>query len=306
MRRTRRLWMGLAWLYSTTLLAAAPLSLTQVADGVYVHHGAYQEISALNAGDIANIGFIVGHNCVAVIDTGGSLEVGQALRAAIKATTTTPICYVINTHVHPDHIFGNAAFVQDHPKFVGHVRLPAALAARGEYYLRSLSDTLHRPVPQEWLIPPSVVVAKRLTLDLGGRDLLLIAQPTAHTDNDLTVFDVNTDTLWLSDLLFVKRVPALDGSLRGWIDLLRRLQAQRVARVVPGHGPPSVVWPQAGDAELRYLLVLRDETRAIIRRGGTIEQAIAQVGRDEQRRWLLFDQYNTRNVTAAYAELEWE
>ena len=101
------------------------------APGVYVHYGAQAEMSVSNAGDVANLGFVVGATCVAVIDTGGTYSVGRALRLAIRRVTTLPVCYVINTHVHPDHVFGNQAFVEDRPEFVGHARLAEGMRRRG-------------------------------------------------------------------------------------------------------------------------------------------------------------------------------
>jgi glyoxylase-like metal-dependent hydrolase (beta-lactamase superfamily II) len=119
----------------------APLSMTEIASGVFVHNGVHEEASSGNKDAIANIGFIVGV-AAAVIDPGGSFEEGVALRAAVRARTDRPIRYVILTHVHPDHIFGGAAFRDDQPKFVGHAKLPGALAQRGEYYLRRLRSIL--------------------------------------------------------------------------------------------------------------------------------------------------------------------
>lgn len=284
-----------------------PLSIEEAAPGVFVHRGAHEEATADNHGDIANIGFIVGDEAVAVIDTGGSALEGQRLLAAIRSVTDRPIRYVINTHVHPDHIFGNAAFAEiSGITIIGHARLPRALAARGPYYLDNLTERLDEAATGTRVVAPTLLVHDRTEIDLGGRVLRLVAHPTAHTDNDLSIYDRRTATLWLNDLLFMERTPAIDGSLMGWLRVTAELRHLDAARVVPGHGPVSADWPGALDAQERYLRTLRDEIRDILAAGGRMEDAVRTVGRSEREKWLLFDDYNARNVVTAFAELEWE
>ena len=288
------------------LAGAAPLAVREVAPGLFVHEGSHELATPDNLGMTANLGFVVGAQAVAVIDTGGSAQGGGRLRAAVRAVTARPIRYVIASHVHPDHLLGHAAFAEDRPTFVGHARLPAALAARGAYYLDNLADELGPAAAGTAAVPPTLLVEDQLELDLGGRSLLLRAWPTAHTDNDLSVLDRTSGTLWLADLLFTERVPVIDGSLLGWLAALAALRAQAPDRVVPGHGPASAAWPDAAGPLERYLTTLRDEVRALIAAGGTLEQAVESVGWQEQSHWQLFELHHPRNVTAAFTELEWE
>jgi quinoprotein relay system zinc metallohydrolase 2 len=288
--------------------SAEPLAVTEIAPGVFVHQGRYEIFTPSNEGDTSNSAFIIGRDAVAVIDTGGSPRVGARLLEAIRARTKLPIKYVINTHMHPDHVFGNVAFEAEHPVFVGHYKLPRALAARADRYLAINKELLgEKAFKGTRIIPPTMLVKDKHELDLGGRTLQLEAQKTAHTDNDLTIFDKQTGTLFLGDILFSKHIPALDGSIRGWLALLDQLKSRTdVARVVPGHGPPSMPWPQALEPERRYLAKVADDVRALIKEGRTLSEATKVAGMSEKDAWLLFKEYHARNVSAAFAELEWE
>ncbi len=287
------------------------LELTGIGEGAYVSYGVNEDISRQNLGAISNIGFIVGKKCVAVIDTGGSIAVGRALRAAVKQKTDVPICYVINSHVHQDHIFGNAAF-DDDVTYIGHQKLAAAMAARGPTYLNALERDLGAAATGTRIIAPEKTISAtgELELDLGERILKLRAWPTAHTDNDLTVSDETTGTLWLGDLLFADHIPTLDGNLKGWLAVMKKLRELPAQRAVAGHGKIDHDWRTALDKQQRYLTTLLNETRAAIKAGKTIQQAVdsvgAATGSGERNDWLLFDLFHKRNVTAAYAELEWE
>ncbi len=283
---------------------SAASQVVQVAAGVYVRAG---HTAVVFEGDaIANIGFVVGDRCVAVIDSGGSVAEGKALDCAIRQVTDQPVCFVINTHVHPDHLLGNAAFQRPGVEFVGHAKLPRAIALRGDIYLERAAAYEGRELDPSNLVFPERLVTGVVELNIGGRVLTVRAHKSAHTDNDISIVDETTKTAFVGDLVFLDHLPVIDGSINGWIRELEAFAHESLAYVVPGHGPVRAGWPESARPTLRYLAELRQKVRMWIAKGGDLPSAQVKIGLSNASDWLLVDRYHKRNVGAAYAELEWE
>lgn len=281
------------------------LNISEVADGVFVHTGKHLGFEDEHNDDIANIGFIVGSACIAVIDTGGSHKIGTLLKAEIKKVSDLPICYVINTHIHYDHLLGNSAFKDTNAKFIGHIRLADEIEHNKQFFMEQYNDYIDKNDTENAIIKPEVGVETTLEIDLGGRKLLLTAHQPAHTNNDLSILDKKTNTIWLSDLLFLERIPVIDASIRGWLSLLDDLKQEEFKLAIPGHGPASAEWPGAVESQYNYLKSLHDEVQKEIDRGTFMEDIIETVLSDEKKKWLLHEENHRRNVSKTFTELEW-
>ncbi|MDO9051987.1 MAG: quinoprotein relay system zinc metallohydrolase 2 [Methylotenera sp.] len=280
--------------------------MENVGDGIYVHHGEHLDIDTGYQGDICNISFIVGSRGVAVIDTGGSLKVGRQLREAIRQITSLPVLYVVNSHVHPDHIYGNAAFLADKPEFVGHEKLANAMESRKEQYAKLNARFLHEDAVGTELIKPTLAVKDKLELDLGGRKLMLTAHPVAHTNTDVSMIDSKTGTLFTGDLLFIERTPVIESDVKGLIAEIEKLKSSDAKQVVPGHGPVTKDWIAALSDAQRYLNVLLADVRNSIKNNEGMEKSMDTAAASEKGKWKLFDVANRRNVNTIYPALEWE
>ena len=281
-------------------------NLTEIAENNYVHFGKHVSIEDKDNEDIANIGFIVGTNCVAVIDTGGSISIGNKLKKSIRGITKKPICYVINTHVHYDHILGNKAFTDESPDFIGHKDLAEAINQNRDFFLNQFRNNLTSDPKNSDIIEPNILIEKTKKLELGERSITLIPFATSHSHNDLIVIDNKTKTLWAGDLIFRERIPSLTGSLKGWLKSINKIKELDIKVVVPGHGSVASSLDEAIKQQQDYLTLLLNKTRKAINEGKFINEAMENIDKDNEFRWLLHEYQHSTNVSRSYTELEWE
>lgn len=279
----------------------------KVSNGVFAHRGAISDAAADNFGDVSNSGFVIGETSVAVIDTGGSRKAGEAIYRAIRQETDLPIDHVILTHMHPDHVLGASIFADLGARIIGHAKLTTALSDRAESYMTSFGELIG---PAQFIgtrvVLPEASAQEMPPIDLGGRMLELRAWQTSHTTNDVTVFDPATGVMFTGDLVFHIHAPALDGSLRGWVDVLEEMEKLPIRKIVPGHGGPVLDWPDGARDLRQYLSVLIRDTRRALARGESLITAADNIATEEAQNWELFELFNARNATVAYTELEWE
>ena len=293
-----------------------PLNVKKIADGVYVHYGKHKNIyEGSNIGDIANLGFIIGDESIAVIDTGGSHQVGEALKLAIKKISQKPIKYVINTHVHQDHIFGNTAFLSEGVIIYGHFNLKKALKERGSQYIRQISEAGNKIKGTKIIFPHKIIaetspdqvkkLSDKITINLGNRKLLLTSYPTAHTYSDASVFDLKTKTFFVGDLVQDERLPTMDGLVKSWIKVLNEIEKVDFKIMVPGHGKI-----QKDNTALKktktYLQVLYNDVIDALKKDIPAEKVIEIAAESEKDKWVLFDRVNPGNVVRTLIRYEWE
>ncbi|MDS9466978.1 quinoprotein relay system zinc metallohydrolase 2 [Paracoccus sp. MBLB3053] len=282
----------------------------EIADGVYFRQGEIAQMTRENQGRIANLAFIIG-DTVAVIDAGGSRAEGEALYATIRRLTDRPVSHLILTHMHPDHIMGAEVFAEAGATILAHSALPEAVARRTAAWMISVPDQIG---PLAFLgthiAPVDQTIDSETIIALGGTELTVTPQPTAHTDNDLVVRDSESGALFTGDLVFRGLTPSIDGSLKGWQEWINAGPPEPApSMIIPGHGPIAKTWDEAVAPEAGYFDALRDATRKAVSGGMPLSQAIPAIVvmmKSHAEGWVDFDAISARNAATAYSQLEWE
>ena len=229
---------------------------TEVAPGLYMLEG---------QGGFAggNLSLITGDDGVVLIDDGVEPLVPVTI-AAIEALTGDPVNFVINTHVHGDHIGANATLHNKGATVVAHQNLRSQMVREDK-----ARDAL-----------PELTFAESVTFHLNGHTAKVFHTPRAHTDGDSVIHFPEVNVIHAGDVLFNKLFPFIDmdsgGSLEGFIAGQKKILAlaDDETKIIPGHGG------LAGKADLQAAVDMLEEARdrvwALVDAGKSLDEVVAE------------------------------
>ena len=222
------------------LTPAADIGLTRIAENVYsyvdVKNGSPSNSFAANAG------IIIGRDGVVVVDTLMTAKEARRFIKDIRAVTQKPIRYVVDTHYHLDHAFGNSELVRLGAVVVAQERDRANLEKNGQDSLKRSGEygISKEDIAGTEIALPSLTYDTRMTIDLGDQKVVLMYPGAAHTSGDTLVYLPDKKILFAGDILFTNFHPFLgEGDLPSWGRVLDSILAMDVEKIIPGHGPLS-------------------------------------------------------------------
>jgi cyclase len=225
---------------------------------------------------------------VLVVDTRQHPRDGQDLIERIRSVTDKPIKWVINSHFHGDHHFGNSAFKPLGASIVSQkatARImekvqPKELARRGNFFKSRGYD------PTEVkLVLPDVTFESEMTIRLGGREVRLAYFGPGQNEGDTFVFFPHARMVFTTGMFGPRSMPnmAFTPSVEGWIKLLDELAAMDVDKILPAHGDVAMT---ADVKELSAMIADEYQTvKEAIAKGITVDEAVKTLTLPQYKEW---------------------
>jgi glyoxylase-like metal-dependent hydrolase (beta-lactamase superfamily II) len=214
--------------------------------------------------------------------------------AEIKKLSNQPIRYVVDTHVHGDHIGGNepiakAGRTRAGGNVVGDLGAgatsQAAIIAHENVLTRLSTPQGQNPVPYN-LLPTETYIGSKKEMIFNNEAVQILHEEAAHTDGDSMVMFRRNDVLATGDLFTTVMYPFIDdangGTINGYVNALNAILDLAVfnnvneggTMIIPGHGRLS---DKQDVIEYRDMVtIVRDRIREYVKRGFTLEQVKAK------------------------------
>ncbi len=197
-----------------------------------------------NKGMMCNITFVVTQKGVVILDSGGSVQIGEMALRMIKTVTPKPVVAVFNSHYHGDHWLANHAYAEAYPG------LPIYSLEENIVRIKGTEGNLWRGLMERWtnqatagtkIVSPNTVVKNGQVIDFGDTRLKMHFYGTAHTPCDLTVEVVEDRITHIGDIAMENRIANIDdGSYPGTFKYYEALHKTAGDQLwLPGHGHPS-------------------------------------------------------------------
>lgn len=236
----------------------------EIGDGVYRRR--YESLDL-------NIGVVVGAEAVLLVDSRASHRQADQLRDELKTLTDLPVGWVVNTHFHWDHTWGNARFPE--AALWGHERCRSEMIDNGEAARQRVLEWMpaehHAAVSEVVITPPTETFASSALLDIGGRVVELRYHGLGHTNSDIVVRVTDAGVLFAGDLLEEGAPPSFGDSYPlDWAQTLDSIRLE--STVVPGHG--DVVDAAFVTTQQNEIEAIADATRMGYREDAPVESLI--------------------------------
>ena len=280
---------------SPEMVRAGDVQVVEVADHVFAY------VQRPGGWCVSNAGLLIRGDGATVIDTAATEKRARGLRTALAELTAAPLRFLVNTHFHGDHTFGNAAVSDPGTLIVGHELARQEMMTAGMGLTKLWPDV-------EWgdveVTPPQLTFRDRLTLHLGDHLAELVFVGPAHTTTDIVVWLPQERVLFAGDVVMPGCTPfVLMGSVSGSLRALDTLRALEPRIVVGGHGPVS--GPEVLDETADYLRWLLRTAQEGIAAGFTPLQAARGASPGDFAAWLDSERL-VGNLHRAYSELRGE
>ena len=241
----------------------------------------------------ANTGFIVGREACLIVDTGFHLRTADQLLSAVRKHSPKRL-YVLSTHYHSDHVFGNLPFTEAGASIIAHENCRRSMLDQSEGLLnkyRKRNKRLAELLRRVQVSYPSVAFRNNLTLHLDEETTVDIVHPVAvaHTNGDSVAVCREDGTVFAGDIFWNRYHPNLeDAQIKGQIQALQWILKTKPRRIVPGHG--RIASPDDVRTAIRYLRELEKSIRAVRTHKKPTTNLIPPWTRNWKMRWLM-DEY---------------